>query len=78
MALKHRLNDTQKQRIICFVGSKIAEDSDTLKIFGKKLKKNGVAVDLICFGDCSEEQKNKIEVFMEAVKQEDNSHFMFI
>ena len=49
-----------------------------MKIFGKKLKKNGVAVDIICFGDVSEEQKSKIEVFMNAVQQEDNSHVMFI
>ena len=58
--MKHRANDTQKQRIVCFVASTIAEDIDTLKIFAKKLKKNGVAVDIISFGDCSEEQRNKI------------------
>ena len=78
LALKHRSNDTQKQRLVCFIGSTIAEDADTLKIFGKKLKKNGVSVDLICFGDVSEEQRAKIEVFMGAVQQEDNSHSMFI
>lgn len=60
------------------MGSTIAEDADTLKIFGKKLKKNGVAVDLVCFGDCSNEQKAKVETFMAAVQQEDNSHSMFI
>ena len=54
------------------------EDADTLKIFAKKLKKNQVAVDLICFGDCSEEQKTKIETFMTAVQQDDNSHSLFI
>ena len=54
LALKHRSNDTQKQRMICLVGSTIAEDAETLKIFAKKLKKNNVAVDLVCFGDCSE------------------------
>ena len=64
--------------MVCFIGSSIAEDADTLKIFGKKLKKNGVAVDLVCFGDCSEEQRAKVEVFMGAVQQEDNSHSMFI
>lgn len=60
LALKHRANDTQKQRIVCFVASTITEDIDTLKIFAKKLKKNGVAVDIISFGDCSQEQRNKI------------------
>jgi 26S proteasome regulatory subunit N10 len=51
---------------------------DTLKIFAKKLKKNGIAVDLICFGDCGEEQKNKVETFIQTVNQEDNSHRIFI
>ena len=60
LALKHRLNEAQKQRLICFIGSSIAEDVETLKLYGKKLKKNNVAVDLICFGDCSPEQKNKV------------------
>ena len=54
LSLKHRANDTQKQRIVCFIASTIEEDLDTLKIFAKKLKKNGVAVDIISFGDCSE------------------------
>ena len=76
--MKHRINETQKQRIICFVGSTIAEDAETLKIIGKKMKKNGVAVDLICFGDCSDEQRNKVESFMKAIEHEDNSHSLFI
>lgn len=54
LSLKHRSNETQKQRMICFIGSTIAEDVETLKILAKKLKKNAVAVDIICFGDCSE------------------------
>ena len=42
------------------------------------MKKNSVAVDLICFGDCSPQQRNKVEVFMNAVQHEDNSHSIFI
>ena len=45
--------------MVCFIGSTIEEDVETLKILGKKLKKNQIAVDLVCFGDCSDEQKNK-------------------
>jgi 26S proteasome regulatory subunit N10 len=78
LALKHRINETQKQRIICFVGSTIAEDAETLKIIAKKMKKNGIAVDLICFGDVSDEQKNKVEAFMKSIEHEDNSHSLFI
>jgi len=40
--------------MVCFIGSTIAEDVETLKILGKKMKKNNLAVDLICFGDVSE------------------------
>jgi 26S proteasome regulatory subunit N10 len=69
LALKHRANETQKQRIICFVASTIVEDVDTLKIFAKKLKKNGVAVDIICFGDVSPEQRNKVDTFISTVAQ---------
>jgi 26S proteasome regulatory subunit N10 len=69
LALKHRANETQKQRIICFVASTIAEDVDTLKIFAKKLKKNGVAVDIICFGDVTAEQRNKVDTFITTVAQ---------
>jgi len=54
------------------------EDVDTLKIFAKKLKKNGIAVDLICIGDCSAEQRNKVETFIQTVNQDDNSHRIFI
>jgi hypothetical protein len=51
------------------VASTIVEDVDTLKIFAKKLKKNGVAVDIICFGDVSAEQRNKVDTFISAVAQ---------
>lgn len=42
------------------------------------MKKNGVAVDIVSFGDCSEEQRNKIDTFIANVNQEDNSHKIFI
>ena len=64
--------------MICFIGSSIVEDSETLKIFGKKLKKNSVAVDLICFGDVSAEQKAKVEVFMNAIQHDNNSHVLYV
>ena len=63
---------------MCFVGSTIAENEEKLRIFAKKLKKNQIAVDLVCFGDCSDEQKRKVETFMNNIQQDDNSHFMFI
>ena len=49
-----------------------------MKILGKKLKKNNVSVDLICFGDISEDQKSKVESFMKAVEHDSNSRVMWI
>ena len=68
LSLKHRSNETQKPRMVCFVGSTIKEDVETLKILAKKLKKNAVAVDVVCFGDCSEEQINKAQTFVNTVQ----------
>ena len=68
LSLKHRSNDTQKPRMVCFVGSTISEDVETLKILAKKLKKNGVAVDIVCFGDVSEEQINKVQTFVSTIQ----------
>ena len=64
LTLKHRSNDTQKQRIICFIGSTVAEDVETLKILAKKLKKNMIAVDVVCYGDTSAEQTDKLQTFV--------------
>ena len=51
LALKHRQNKHQRQRIIIFVGSPLMEDQKELVKLGKKLKKNDVAVDVINFGE---------------------------
>ncbi|CAD6980647.1 unnamed protein product [Tilletia controversa] len=61
LALKHRQNKNQRQRIIAFVGSPLENesDSDLIKL-GKKLKKNNVAVDIINFGE-DETNEDKLE-----------------
>ena len=51
LALKHRQNKNQRQRIIVFVGSPIADAEAALVKLGKKLKKNSVAVDIVNFGE---------------------------
>ena len=51
LSLKHRQNKNQRQRIIVFVGSPIAEEEAALVKLGKKLKKNSVAMDIINFGE---------------------------
>lgn len=40
----------------------------------KKFKKNGIAVDIVSFGDVSAEQTAKIEAFINTVQHEDSSH----
>ncbi|GAA6062215.1 hypothetical protein JCM10212_006450 [Sporobolomyces blumeae] len=50
LALKHRQNKNQRQRIIVFVGSPIKDSQASLVKLGKKMKKNNVALDVISFG----------------------------
>ncbi|KAI9001641.1 hypothetical protein BC832DRAFT_533315 [Gaertneriomyces semiglobifer] len=75
IALKHRQNKNQKQRIIVFVGSPLDEDEKSLVRLGKKLKKNNVAVDVISFGEVNENSQ-KLEAFIDAVSSGDNSHLV--
>lgn len=51
LALKHRQNKTQRQRLIILVGSPLSglQDEKSLVKLGKKLKKNNVAVDVVTF-----------------------------
>ncbi|KAM0746579.1 hypothetical protein T439DRAFT_329682 [Meredithblackwellia eburnea MCA 4105] len=50
LALKHRQNKNQRQRIIVFVGSPLTANTAALVKLGKKMKKNNVAIDIISFG----------------------------
>lgn len=77
LALKHRENKNQRQRIVVFIGSPIDEDEETLVKIAKKLKKNNVAVDIVSFG-CEEENKSKLEAFHGAVNSGDNSHLVSV
>lgn len=73
LALKNRPNTRTKQRILLFVGSKITESVDEVRVIGKKLAKNSVAITIFSFGETSAEQKAKIEALYKAVNNEDNS-----
>ncbi|KAI9323552.1 hypothetical protein BX666DRAFT_1821769, partial [Dichotomocladium elegans] len=77
LALKHRQNRNQRQRIIIFVGSPVETDERTLVRLAKKMKKNNVAVDIVNFG---EEAANttKLEAFINNVNNGDNSHLVTI
>lgn len=43
---------------------------------GKKLKKNNVSVDVVSFGDCAEENREKLEAFVAAVNKDNNSNYV--
>lgn len=58
LALKHRQNKTQRQRIIILLGSPLSltTDEKALIRLGKKLKKNNVAVDVVYFAGSPDEE----------------------
>ena len=51
MALKHRQGKNHRTRIIVFLGSPINFDEKELGKLARKLKKEKVNVDIICFGE---------------------------
>lgn len=51
LALKHRRNKNGSQRVVAFVGSPLISDARALTKCGRQLKKNNVAVDVICLGE---------------------------
>ncbi|TIB72732.1 hypothetical protein E3Q18_01099 [Wallemia mellicola] len=77
LALKHRQNKVQRQRIVAFIGSPISEDSKELEKLGKKLKKNNVAVDLVVFGEIDENQE-KLEKFIHTLGGTDNNRILIV
>ncbi|ORZ11875.1 hypothetical protein BCR42DRAFT_379524 [Absidia repens] len=77
LALKHRQNRNQRQRIIVFVASPVEADERTLVRLAKKLKKNNVAIDIINFGE-EAENTAKLEAFINNVNNSDNSHLVSI
>ena len=77
LALKHRQNKNQRQRIVVFVGSPVKEEEAALVKLGKKLKKNSVAVDIVNFGE-EAENTQKLEALLNAVNSDDNSHLVTV
>ncbi|CUA70374.1 26S proteasome regulatory subunit RPN10 [Saccharomyces cerevisiae S288c] [Rhizoctonia solani] len=77
LALKHRQNKNQRQRIVVFLGSPLDTDEKSLIRLAKKLKKNNVAVDVVSFG---EEELNDplLRVFVDTLNSSDNSHLLSI
>jgi len=78
LALKHRQNKSQRQRIIVFICSPIEEDEKTLVKLAKKMKKNNISIDFVVFGDIEEDNTKKLTAFNESVKSSDGSHLAII
>ncbi|RDB15620.1 26S proteasome non-ATPase regulatory subunit 4, partial [Hypsizygus marmoreus] len=85
LALKHRENKNLRQRIIVFVASPLegqgADEKSMVKL-AKKLKKNNVAVDVVCYGDgieeTTEDNKSVLRAFVESASSGDNSHIISV
>lgn len=77
LALKHRQNTLQRQRIVVFVSSPIKASTETLVRLGKSLKKNSVAVDVVNIG-VESDNTSKVDAFIEAVNSNDNSHAVHV
>lgn len=78
LALKHRQNKKQQQRIIVFAGSPVKYDKKVLEIIGKKLKKNSVALDVVNFGEEDESKTEKLEALVAAVNNNESSHIVHV
>ncbi|THU54899.1 hypothetical protein C4D60_Mb11t00910 [Musa balbisiana] len=78
LALKHRQNKKQQQRIIVFAGSPIKYDNKTLEAIGRKLKKNSVALDVVNFGESDDGKPEKLEALITAVNNNDGSHIVHV
>ncbi|PQE27265.1 von willebrand factor type a domain-containing protein [Rutstroemia sp. NJR-2017a WRK4] len=78
LALKHRQNKSQRQRIIVFSCSPIPEDEKTLVKLAKKMKKNNVSIDFVVFGELDDDVTKKLQAFNENVKGGDGSHLAII
>ncbi|KAH7518428.1 hypothetical protein FEM48_Zijuj09G0170500 [Ziziphus jujuba var. spinosa] len=78
LALKHRQNKNQQQRIIVFAGSPVNYDKKMLEMIGKKLKKNSVALDIVDFGEDDDGKSDKLEALLGAVNNNDSSHIVHV
>ncbi|CAO2831324.1 unnamed protein product [Amaranthus hypochondriacus] len=76
LALKHRQNKKQQQRIIVFAGSPVKYDKKVLEMIGRKLKKNSVALDVVDFGEDEEGKSEKLEALVAAVNNNETSHIV--
>ncbi|OAL74653.1 26S proteasome regulatory subunit S5A [Trichophyton violaceum] len=78
LALKHRKEKAQRQRIIVFSCSPVVEDEKSFVKLALKMKKNNVSIDFIAFGELDSETTKKLEAFHEAVNSGNGSNLVII
>ncbi|TVU31335.1 hypothetical protein EJB05_23017 [Eragrostis curvula] len=78
LALKHRHNKKQQQRIIVFVGSPVSCEKSALEGIGKKLKKNNVSIAVVDFGESDDVKTEKLEALVATVNSGSNSHIVHV
>lgn len=81
LALKHRQNKSQRQRIIVLTCSPLnsaQESQSSLVKLAKRMKKNNVSIDIVAFGDLSDDVTQKLQAFNDAVKGGDGSYLEIV
>lgn len=74
LALKHRQNRNHRMRIVYFVGSPMAGvDQNELVKLSKKLKKEKVQMDVICFGDPDTDNATILNPIIEVLNGKDGT-----
>ena len=77
LALKHRANKNQRQRVVIFCGSPLEVEEESLVKLGKKLKKNNVALDVVAFAN-TELNEPKLAAFVAAANASGNSNLVVV
>lgn len=78
LALKHRQNKSQRQRIVVMVCSPLEEKKEVLVKLGKRMRKNNTSIDVVAFGDLTDENVEKLQAFNEALQGGDGSHLEIV
>ncbi|KAF2025828.1 hypothetical protein EK21DRAFT_103683 [Setomelanomma holmii] len=78
LALKHRQNKSQKQRVVIFNCSPIEEDEKNLIKLAKKMKKSGISIDIVAFGELSDDTTKKLQAFSDNVQSAEGSYLATI
>jgi len=72
LALKHRMSRIHKMRVVVFVGSPITLSEREIVRLGRKLKKEGVNIDVVNFGE-TEKNTRLLEMLVDAINDESHS-----